>query len=528
MTEPLAPLAREDRIDRLVAEVADRLARDEDPRRDEVLAANPDVREELMRCFRMMDAGWRSAPALPAALPSGVRLGEFRVGREIGRGGMAVVYRAEQETLRRPVALKVLRGHLTLDPRHVDRFRREAEAAARLQHPNVVRIHAVGEQDGHYFIAMELIEGQTLAAVIRKLASLTRRPSAEDLARESGDRSLESCSSYVEAAVHLLLPVIAAVQAAHDAHIVHRDLKPSNVLLDAQGRPHVADFGLAKGEGDVGLSLTGEPIGTPYYMSPEQARAASRNVDGRTDVYSLGVVLFELLTLRLPFEGGSVQEVITRILATEPPRPRSIAGDVPAPLEAVVLRAMAKRPDDRYESPGALAADLERALSGKPVVAPRPAAGLGTALWQILASPYRGAEYRSAITLFGWPLVHVASGFDPVTGRIRVARGIFAIGNVAVGAVALGGVAFGLVSFGGIGIGVLLGMGGLGVGGVAIGGGAVGVVALGGGAAGWYASGGAAMGAHVLDARTRDPEAWRFFETWIPWWVERFGSARAG
>ncbi|MBI1850324.1 MAG: protein kinase, partial [Planctomycetes bacterium] len=178
MTEPLAPLAREDRIDRLVAEVADRLARDEDPRRDEVLAANPDVREELMRCFRMMDAGWRSAPALPAALPSGVRLGEFRVGREIGRGGMAVVYRAEQETLRRPVALKVLRGHLTLDPRHVDRFRREAEAAARLQHPNVVRIHAVGEQDGHYFIAMELIEGQTLAAVIRKLASLTRRPSA--------------------------------------------------------------------------------------------------------------------------------------------------------------------------------------------------------------------------------------------------------------------------------------------------------------------------------------------------------------
>jgi serine/threonine protein kinase len=519
-------LADEDLVDRLVAEAADRLARGEDPRCDEALAAHPRLRADLERCFRLMRVGRSASPPL-AEIPANVRLGDFRIVREIGRGGMGVVYLAEQESLRRPVALKVLRNHLTLEPRHVERFRREAEAAARLRHEGVVRVHAVGESDGHYFIAMELCDGPTLSAVIRRLAELGRRPSAEDLARASGAAPLAACASYAEAAVRLVLPAIAAVQAAHDAGLVHRDLKPSNVLLDAKGRPRVADFGLAKGEGDAALSLSGEPIGTPYYMSPEQAQAASHGVDGRTDVYSLGVVLYELLTLRLPFEGASAREVMTRIVATEAPRPRSIAGDVPAPLEAIVMHAMAKRPEDRYPSPGDLAADLERALAGEPIAARgsglRP---IARALWRITVDPYRGGEYRSSRTLFGWPLVHIASGFDPVTGRARVARGVVAVGNVAVGALAIGGAALGIVSLGGIGFGLLLGVGGLGIGGVALGGGAAGIVAIGGAAVGVVASGGAAWGFHVLDARTRDAVAMRFFETWLPSWAARFAERR--
>ncbi len=511
-------LSREDRIDRIVGKYADDVAQGRDPGRASLLSENADLREELERCFRMIEAGTAESPAAPSALASGATLGEYRILREIGRGGMSVVYLAEQPSLRRSVALKVLRGHLTLEPRHVTRFQREARAAARLRHPSIVAIHAVGEVEGHHFIAMDWLPGPTLAQVIAELAKAGSRPTAADLARATGDRSLADCGSYAEAVARLLLPVLEAVQAAHDAGLVHRDLKPSNILLDAQGHPSVADFGLAKGEGDLGLSLSGEPIGTPYYMSPEQARAASRGVDGRTDVYSLGVTIWELLALRRPFEGATYHELLTHILTSPPPSLRSVAKEVGRPLEAVVQKAIAKEVEDRYASPSDLAADLAAAVSGGPVRARiRWFANAGAA--RRMAAGGRGIvgwEYKSRARILGLPLVHVASGIDPGTGRVFVARGIFAMGNVAIGVFTFGGLSIGLFSFGGIALSVLASFGGLAGGSVAVGGVAGGAVAVGGAAAGHYVLAGQGAGTHVVSAHRRDEQALDFFEAWAP------------
>jgi hypothetical protein len=528
----------EDRIDALVAEYADRLARDTDPGREELLARHPGLRPELERLFGMIEAAGPRPAGLDAGLDEGLRLGGYRLLRELGRGGMGVVYLAEQESLGRRVALKVLRPHLTLEPRHLDRFRREARAAARLRHPHVVAVHEVGEQDGHHYIAMDWVEGTTLAEVIRRLADAPRRPSAADLARESGRAELARCGSYAEAALRLMLPVLAGVQAAHAAGLVHRDLKPGNVLLDRKGEPLVADFGLAKGEGDLALSLTGEPIGTPYYMSPEQATAATRGVDARTDVYSLGVVLFELLTLQVPFRGRTAHEVIQHILTEIPPAPRALAQDVPRPIETIVLAAMSRRPEDRYTDAHAMAQDIGRALRGEPVQARgfsrlRFAASVLASVAMAGLAGGSGAEYRSRRVLWGWPLVHVVGGRDPVTGMPRIARGWLAIGPMAVGLLSLGGLAIGPLALGGCAIGLPLGLGGLSIGvlalggiaagGVALGGFAAGIVALGGQAVGYIASGGRASGTHILDPHQADAVAVEFLHTWAPWWLRMFG-----
>jgi serine/threonine protein kinase len=529
----------EDLIDQLVAEYADRVARDEDPAPEELIARQPGLADELRQCFAMIDAGRQRSLArqLPA---EGLRLGPFRLVREIGRGGMGVVYEAEQQTLKRPVALKVLRHHLTLESRHVDRFRREAEAAARLRHPNVVTVHEVGEQDGHHFIAMDLVKGSTLSAIVGRLVEMERRPTADDLARLSGRTDLARCSSYSEAVVRLLLPALEGVQAAHAIGLVHRDLKPSNILVDSGGVPHVADFGLAKGEGDLGLSITGEPIGTPYYMSPEQAQASRRVVDASTDVYSLGVVLYELLTLHVPFEGRTAHEVITHILHQPPQRPRSLAPDVPPALEAVVLKALSKDPDQRYLNAAELARDLQAVLDGRSIRARRTSA-LGEFLrasgLALLGTP-KPVEFRSARTWLGWPLVHVAGGMEPGTNRWRCARGWLAIGPAAIGGLAVGGLAIGLLGFGGLGIGLLgafggfavggLALGGMALGGVTLGGFSAGALALGGQAYGYLAAGGKAVGTLVLDHHSgrMDPRALEILQEWMPWALDllRFGG----
>ena len=507
---------REERLDRVVAEYADALARDAAPRRDDVIARHPDLRPELDLCLDMLEAGHGPAVSPRPPVVAGTRLGDFTVLREIGRGGMGVVYEAEQAGVGRKVALKVLRHHLTIDERHVARFRREARAAGRVRHPNVVTVHAVGEQDGHLYMAMDLVRGRSLADVLVELRALGRPPSARDLASAARVASLGRDASYAEAVVRLMLPVLSGLAAAHAAGVLHRDVKPSNVLVDEGGVVRLADFGLARGDDDAGLSLTGEPLGTPFYMSPEQAKAVTGGMDARTDVYSVGATLYELLSLRVPFDGDSAIDVIRKILSSEPERLGRAVPGLPRGLESVVHKALEKDRDRRYATVALMAADLERVLADEPVEAPRPAS----------AAQRRGQEYRSRIEILGLPLVHLASGIDPETGRPRVAKGIIAVGNVAIGVVAIGGLAVGGLTLGGMSLGVLGAIGGLAVGGIAFGGGALGLVAIGGaavglvaaggGAAGYYAIGGGVAGVHTISGAAQDPEAVEFLRRWLP------------
>jgi hypothetical protein len=365
---------------------------------------------------------------------------------------------------------------------------------------------------------MDHLPGPNLSQVIAKLAAAAP-PTPGALAAATGCADFAHFTSYPEAAARFLLPVFDALTAAHDAGLVHRDVKPSNVLLDVKGNPHIADFGLAKGEGDIGLTLSGEPVGTPCYMAPEQVAATATAADARTDVYSLGVTLYELLTLRRPFEAPTYSDLANRILSCPAPRPRQGNKAISKSLEAVVLRALAKNPDDRYATVAAFRDDLERALTGGPVLARRG--------WFVPSRPfagrrvfapglYMGYEYRSSIEIFGLPLIHMTSGWDPMTGRLRKAVGIVAIGNQAYGVVAIGGFAFGVVSLGGVGVGLLLAFGGLAIGGIAFGGAAAGGVAIGGGALGYYAVGGGAVGTHVVTPMRQDPEAVETLRMYVP------------
>jgi tetratricopeptide (TPR) repeat protein len=304
------------------------------------------------------------------------RLGDFEIVRELGRGGMGVVYEARQVSLNRKVALKVLSGGLGLTGKAVQRFRREAEAAAKLHHTNIVPVYATGEQDDSHFYAMELIEGPSLDHVIRQL----RRPGGETaphahldatgpyvpVAGESGapstlsSSSLGSGSPYFDTVARMVAEVADALEYAHQQGVIHRDIKPSNLLLSPQGRLSVNDFGLARVLEQPGMTLTGEFVGTPAYTSPEQITAGRIPLDHRTDIYSLGATLYELLTLQPPFRGQSREQVLAQIVQKEPRPPRKLNRKVPVDLETICLKALEKDPDRRYQTAGAMAEDLRR------------------------------------------------------------------------------------------------------------------------------------------------------------------------
>jgi tetratricopeptide (TPR) repeat protein len=286
-------------------------------------------------------------------------LGDYKIIRLIGKGGMATVYEAEQISLKRRVALKVLPGHLSLHDEAVKRFRREAEAGGRQSHPGIVAIFGVGEHEGYHYIAEELVEGETSLA---DLLDEYRHEKALPL-------------GYYQQGAQLIMEVAGALQHAHEAGVIHRDVKPSNVLITREGKPKVSDFGLAKVEDALALSRTGEFIGTPFYMSPEQAMSRRIGIDHRTDIYSLGVSLYELLTLKRPFDGKTSQEVLKKIIFFEPKNPSKLNARVPRDLSTICLKAMEKNPLQRYQTMAELKEDLNRYLHGEVILA-KPA-GLG-------------------------------------------------------------------------------------------------------------------------------------------------------
>jgi serine/threonine protein kinase len=284
---------------------------------------------------------------VPSLAPDTIIDGRYRVIERLGSGGMADVYRAEDEQLGRQVALKVLYRHLAEDVSFVERFRREASSAAGLQHPNIVSIFDRGEWEGTYYIAMELIRGRTLKDVIRE-----RGPAPPD------------------AAVDIVLQILRAARFAHQRGVVHRDIKPHNVLIDEEGRVKVADFGIARA-GASDMTETGSVMGTAQYLSPEQAQG--RPVDARSDLYSIGIVLYELLTGTVPFDAESPVSIALKQVSEPPVPPRERNPAVPPALDAVVMRALEKDPARRYASADAFIDALLAARNApQEVVAPPP------------------------------------------------------------------------------------------------------------------------------------------------------------
>jgi len=268
-------------------------------------------------------------------------LGSYEIAAEIDRGSAAVVYKAKERAGGRVVALKVLRERHAADSARLRRFQLEAETARRLSHPGIVAIRDAGEAGGEWFIAYDFVEGETL----------DRRMSKGDLT--------------VPRFVEVLEKVARAVHHAHEAGVVHRDLKPANIILDPQGRPHVTDFGLAKVAQDEAQSSTkaGASLGTPHYMSPEQVRGDIQGTDPRSDIYALGVILYQGLTGRLPFPGTSATDVYFRILAGQPERPSKLRPGLPKDLEATCLRALDLDKTKRHATARDFAEELRRHLA---------------------------------------------------------------------------------------------------------------------------------------------------------------------
>lgn len=316
------------------------------PDRAKLLAAHPEMAEQLEACLAGIE--FIHAGAQEGAPPK--HLGDFRILGEVGRGGMGAVYEAEQVSLRRRVALKVLRFGAVSDPEAIQRFQREAETVARLHHTNIVPIFAVGCEGGVNYYAMQFIEGRSLDQVLRAQG---QPPAAETVAAWG-------------------LQAADALAHAHARGVIHRDVKPSNLILDdAEGRIWLTDFGLAKRLDDVTLSMTGALLGTPRYMSPEQAAAANHKLDHRTDIYSLGASLYELATGQPVFTGDSPHNVISQILTVEPAPPRKHRPSLPRDLETILMKCLSKEPGQRYESARQLSDDLRAFLEGRPIAARR-------------------------------------------------------------------------------------------------------------------------------------------------------------
>ena len=407
--------SQEERRNQILLDYVESLEAGREPDRSQLLAAHPDLRQELEMFLAGHDevarltaraahrgtddvrrpfGPFRNGPDAPHREIG--EIGDFRLLREVGRGGMGVVYEAEQISLRRRVALKVLPFASAIDPRRLQRFKTEAMTAAHVQHEKIVPVYAVGCERGVHYYAMQFIEGQSLAALIAGLRRL-REDQGPRLSSAEGDQddgarvaepdtrgevtlaattiSLERSSDrrrYFDRAAGLGRQAALALEHAHQAGVVHRDVKPGNLLLDLREQLWVTDFGLAQVTGDAGVTISGEMLGTLRYASPEQVLARRGIVDHRSDVYSLGATLYELLTLHPPFEGRDRNTLIRQIGEDDPAPPCDLDRTIPPELETIVLKALRKEPADRYGTAQELADDLQRFLDGRPIQARRP------------------------------------------------------------------------------------------------------------------------------------------------------------
>src|SRR5438093_2613702 len=326
-------------------------------------------------------------------------LGDYELLEEVGRGGQGVVFRARQKSLNRTVALKVISLGQWASKAHLKRFRLEAEAAARLEHPGIVPIHEVGERDGTCYFSMKFVEGGQLDEVARREPIPIRR------------------------AAELIAKVARTVDYAHDDDILHRDIKAGNILLDARGEPHLTDFGLARlVESESSVTHTLEVLGTPSYMAPEQAIGNNADVSSTTDVYGLGAVLYQLLTGQPPFAGGATYETIKLLLDTEPKQPRLLNPKIDRDLSTICLKCLEKDPKRRYTSALALAEDLEHWLKHEPIQARHTGVFARGKKW-VRRNPTSALLAASLITLVaaaGWIISKSELIRHPVTTGIAV------------------------------------------------------------------------------------------------------------
>ncbi|MCA9058779.1 MAG: serine/threonine protein kinase, partial [Planctomycetaceae bacterium] len=415
--EQLQDPSEDPRIMECVREYVAALEAGERPDRATFSQRLPELAEELEECLEGAELAFAMGGPAPAASEfqriQGQPLGDFRILREIGRGGMGTVYEAEQLSLGRMVALKVLPFAASLDARNLTRFRLESQAAAQLHHPHIVPVYAVGSDRGTHYYAMQLINGRPLSDLLRDSrcdertvvpsrtnsnnspatpnapvsgakvtgtaasttanARLAKTQDGRATAAQSRGTSLGgNLRERVRASARLISQIADALDYAHASGVIHRDVKPGNLLLDHNGHIWITDFGLAHVASSVQVTQSGDLLGTLRYMSPEQAGGQRSIVDHRTDVYSLGATLYEMLCLRPVFDGVDRQTLLNQILNSEPAPPRQVNPLIPVELETIVLKAIAKLPGERYLSAADLAEDLRRFLDERPILARRP------------------------------------------------------------------------------------------------------------------------------------------------------------
>lgn len=381
------------RVLALVKEYQAELESGSRPDRGRYLARHPELAGPVADCLDGLDLLHHGAKALTGSHPRagrldtglrpGDRLGEFEIVREIGRGGMGVVYEARQTTLNRRVAVKVLPAAFAADRKRLQRFTVEAQAAAAVAHPHIVPVYAIGDDRGVNYYVMRLVDGSPFDSIAAGIGLARKSSATEPLAAGSATESAVppgtlidlACwdrRAYHRAVIRIGVVVARALDHTHQSGVVHRDVKPANLLLGRDGHVWVTDFGLAQFADGPSVTQTGTAVGTLRYMSPEQAAGDLRRLDHRTDVYSLAATLYELLTGQPAFPANEPLTLLRQIATDDPPAPRSLEATIPADLETVLIKAMQKDPRDRYATAAEFADDLDRILAGQPILARRP------------------------------------------------------------------------------------------------------------------------------------------------------------